>query len=350
MIQKSHIFLSAIVFALAVQFLSRTSYAASFDFSKQSLIVGCRIYKIDGTYMREFTGNLCLFMNDGRYITADAERIAMYAPDKTEVWKVPGHYHHQLNWSYDGKSILALSSKFVQIGGKTMRADVLRRFTLDGKVTGEISSQDIFNKLKITREPSGFTWEKGVKSDVSLEISHFNSFHEIPPQDRKSANPNIVAGNYIANSTESGAVLVDKHLRVPLEKVTFPTSRSQTTHDVQLMGDGRILMLNNDRVRNMQNTGPRSSVEYFDPVARKSTYTFEASPPEMFYTPRCGGVQLLADGLIFISHVSSAFYFLDSKTSKIIRSDVFRDEHSAPNNIPIQQAKVQDLTEFLKKW
>lgn len=338
------------ILVIACSAFPNQSIAAPPNLSKLSLVAGCRIHKIDGTLLKQFVGNMCLFMNDGHYVTADAERIVMYAPDKTEVWRIPGHFHHQMNWSYDGKSILVLSSKFVPIDGKTVRVDVLRRIDLSGKITGEISSDVIFEKLKIKRSRSSFNWEQGLKDKVDLEISHFNSFHEIPPQDRASKNPNIVAGNYIASSTGSGTVLIDNALKVPLEKITYSTSIDQLIHDVQLMKNGQILLLNNDHERDKTKSGRWSSVEFFDPVLRKTTYSFSSSPPEMFYTPSCGGVQQLGDGLILISHISNAFFFLDSKSKKILRSDVLKDEHSVANMISIQEIKAHDLTEFLKKW
>ncbi len=340
---------AAVVLGCIVPTLSLGA-AKKIDLSRLNLIAGCRVHNSNGLAIREFAGNYCLFFTDGRYLSADATRLAMVKSDKTFLWQIPGHYHHQLNWSADKKHVLALTSNFEKSDGLTIRIDVLKKIDLDGKVVAEISSRKIFDDLKITRIKSPFDWDPSSKQKADHEISHFNSFYEIPAGVRHPKMSSVVGGNFIANSTHSAAVIISSNFKTALARVQFPSSILETTHDVQITKDAQVLFLNNEAVYDELNSGPRTTIETMDPFSKKNTYRFQASPPEMFYTPLAGGVQQVGDEYLLISHITNAYFFLERKTGKIVRSNVFRDAKKGHSFRSVQDIRAEDLSEFLSHW
>ncbi len=343
-------FLASMILVFAIVPVRGEGAAGKLDLTRLNLIAGCRVHNPEGLAIREFAGNYCLFFADGRYLSADATRLAMFKSDKTIQWQIPGHYHHQLNWSADKKHILALTSNFEKVDGLTVRVDVLKKIDLDGKVVSEITSRKIFDDLKITRITSPFDWDPSSKQKANHEISHFNSFYEIPPGVRHPKMNSVVAGNFIANSTHSAAVILSSDLKTALARIQFPSSIYETIHDVQVMKNGHVLFLNNEAVYDERTSGPRTTIEIIDPLTKKNSYRFQASPPEMFYTPLAGGVQQVSDDYLLISHITNAYFFLERKTGKIVRSGVFRDAKKGHSFRSVQEIRAEDLTEFLSHW
>lgn len=338
-----------IVFCTFVQTVSRAG-EKKLELSRLNLIAGCRVHSPEGFAIREFAGNHCLFFSDGRYLSADATRLAMFKSDKTLQWQIPGHYHHQLNWSADKKHVLALTSNFEKTDGHTLRIDALKKIDLDGKVVAEITSRKIFADLKITRITSPFDWDPSSKQRAEHEISHFNSFYEIPAGVRHPKMNSVVGGNFIANSLHSGTVIISSDFETALARIQFPSSVNETTHDVQITKNGQVLFLNNEAVYDEKTSGPRTTIEMIDPLSKKNSYRFQASPPEMFYTALAGGVQQVGNDYLLISHITNAYFFLERKTGKIVRSGVLRDAKKGHSVRNVQDIRAEDLTEFLSHW
>lgn len=290
-------------------------------------------------------------MKDGRVLSANEERLAMIRPDHSEAWRIPGHYHHQMNWSSDGRHILALSSKVVEIDKKNVRLDVLMKIDLDGKIIGSIDSRQIFEQLKGTLKLVPLTWSPKLKTPAQFEVTHFNSLYEIPSF-KKGAQPyskDLEPGNYIGGVFEMGAFVLSSDFTKVKSYISFPSSFVNSIHDVQVLEDGGILFFNNFLKPHGEFPGPSSAIE----VMRKGDVVetlFAASPPEAFYSPRTGAVQVLGPDLILFSHYVQGFFFWDTKKKKILRSGLLDDSLFDRGIRSLQQIKSEDLTEFLKAW
>ena len=330
---------------------NETSKTTQADLSNLNIISGCRVHGSDSILIRQFNGAFCLFFEDGRYVSADATRLTLILPNQTQAWTLPGHYHHMLNWSHDRKFILALASRFDKAeNGKTERVDVFQKIDLNGKIVNQTDSRKVFAALKIQILPTPFNWDASAKSAAETEMSHFNSFYEIPPQKRIPKMKAIRAGNFIASSINSGAVILNEDLQVALAKIEFPTSLHQSLHDVKVTADGEILFFNNERVRDGKNQNPRSSVEIIDPLTKKPSFVFMSNPSELFYSWACGGAQEIGNNLILVSHMTNGYYFVERKSGKVARSNILFDRYASANTQPHQQIRAENLSEFLKHW
>lgn len=321
------------------------------EWNRTHYVAYCNIFDIDGKLLLELPGNICYFIPDGHLVSANTFALTLYNPDKSKAWEIPGHFHHQVTLTNDGKFILAISSKILKKDGKNIRYDVLYKVNMQGKIIATTDSVKIYEAMKIEYWVSPFTWDPAYK-DADHELSHVNSFYEVPKQNfpAKSA---FQEGQFVVNSVSTGSFLLDENLNKVVRHIPFTTSLFNVTHDVQPQADGTLLYFNNMVLQKNEKEpyqAPFSNIETYDPKTKKIKVVFQASPPQAFYSKACGGVQQLTDSILLISHMFMGTYIFDMKQKKVLSTTLLDIPNSNGALRAVQNAKLVNLDGFLSHW
>lgn len=294
----------------------------------------CDIYKMNGDLVQRNPGMICQFYDDGSFVTASMENVK-YLSIKNEVkWTIPGEFHHQMNKSPDGERILALTTHYTtDKKGKRLGIDKFLVLKKDGTILHETLSDWIFKGLK------------GEKSYSQDELTHFNSFYEIPAMKVAGLPDYIKPGNYIVNSYNIGVFILSPDLKTILHHQKFATSRGHKVHDVQILPNGNYLFFNNIDARSTDEN-KFSSVQEMNHQG-VVVNEFPANTGANFFSLHMGGVQALDDEHWFITHAVAGNYLYSNKTKKIIRN-IYQTHFQNDRYLPAQQVKVQDLAKFLR--
>lgn len=334
---------------LLTLFFITASQAASTK--KYFLVEGCNVFPQQGPPVLILPGKFCQFYEDGSFISATSSSIRRFDKKQTLLWEKKMHIHHQVNLSVDKRSILTLSSEIKSIAGKLVRVDQLIKMDLNGQILNTVSSDEL---IKIVKRPLSFkTMPKflieELENKTTLELSHFNSFYEIPEIQKGIPVPSYIKqGNFVASSTSLGIFILSPDLKNVLHHLSVSSSIRNNIHDVQVLENGRILVFVNLEAKKMFDT-KNSAIQELDSKTGKVLFTFTATPKSMFYSIYCGGVQKISEDLLFISHINNGV-FVYSRSKKEI---VYHSLHLHQKDgflTSFQQAKLMDLEDFLTHW
>jgi hypothetical protein len=128
--------------------------------------------------------------------------------------------------------------------------------------------------------------------NVDLEVSHFNSFYEIPKLKVKSPLPEVKEGNFIVNGRGDGLFILSPDFKTLLRHIDLPQSLNHQVHDAQILEDGRLLIFNN-LTKESNSLRPISSIQEIDLAKNKIIFEFTGTPKGVFYTKVGGAVQKL---------------------------------------------------------
>jgi hypothetical protein len=339
-----------IILALTIMIHATASFAQiKDDMPKElaglSLINGCSIYTPTGFQQAVLPGNICLFMDDGSFYTATDESIRHISVENAVKWEIKGHFHHQVNFSTNKDKILALSSEIIEHQGLKQRADKFMVISLDGKILHQQTSAPLLEKfgLPALRRPSSPQIQATLK--VDHEMSHFNSFYEIPQIKLKNPPAYLKKGNFVVNSLWLGVFFLSHDLSQVLHHYQNKFSLYHNVHDVQITGDGTLLLFNNvssesKRLKNF------STIQEIDLLNNRPVFEFKAKPEEMFFSQYCGGVQSLnADLLLFSDHMNATYLF--SRKQNMMLYNIPGTHQRGFEHKPTQQVKAQDLQKFM---
>lgn len=332
------------IFILFSFFISQVSLAGEKWIEGYFLVNGCKIYGIGGFQLRTFPGDRCLFFENGDFISSTATHTRYISKDNEVKWVVPGLYHHQTTLSADGKRILALVSKMVIKSGKNIRVDKFQIISIHGVVLFEQTSDELHRQAK---KPD-LDWKPPGANSADIEISHFNSFYEIPELLNKNVPAYLKSGNFVVNGTESGVFFLSPDLKTVLHHMDVKESQANHLHDVQVLSNGNLLFFNNW-------TGGYpiykrfSSIQEMDLNSMKLVLNFTAKPLGMFYSHICGGVQRLTDDMVLFSHVFNGTYVYSQSKDEIVLN-VSGTNIDGDRLVPAQQVKALKLDKFLSHW
>ncbi len=184
---------------------------------------GCSVFSFP-TKPKFYPGELCIFLDDGTFISAGAKGIRRFNRDQSTMWEVSGHYHHQINLTSDKNRILSLVSETTVRGKLRERDDVFIIHDLKtGKVLHRRLAWDVLAEKKI---PS-INWRESIilkEANADLENSHFNSFYEIPQNAQALKAAYLKPGNLILNSMELGIIILSPDLT--FSEIFHPRSKS----------------------------------------------------------------------------------------------------------------------------
>ena len=292
----------------------------------------CHIFNMKGETIKTFPGNYCQFLDDGSYISATGTELSLFTKNREQKWKIKGNFHHQVNFSQSKNEILVLSTLPIKRGKKTLYEDHFLIVDLNGKIIKEIRSSELIKQL-------------GSLKDFSpTQITHFNSFYDIPSQSVDGLPSYVKEGNYIINAMDIGLIFLASDFKTILHHEKFGLHQ---IHDAQVLSNGKLLYFNNVASPSMDN--PFSAIEEFDLLTQRKTVLFESNPKQMFFSPFRGGVQELDKDTILFSHILAGTYIYDLKKKEIILNE-FKTHLFQDTFYPAQQVKARNLKKFLGHW
>lgn len=316
-------------------------------------ISGCRIFTIGGVE-KSFPGDFCVFLDDGRLISASLTSLKMLSPIGEILWEHKGHFHHQANLSQDKQRLLVLTSEVEKKETNITRQDKFWVLDLNGKILHEALAAKLIKEAGL----ENLSW--AIKDDKVLgpgkEISHFNSFYEI-----SDLHPNVKTplymkkGNVVINSVGLGTFVLSPDLQTVIHHQKFPNSFKHSVHDVQVTKNGNFLFFNNIVATKDTHTLQKNDHSYYsainewDPRTGKVVQAFEATPKEFFLSVFCGGIQQIDEDTWLFSHALNGAFVYSKKQKKLLLTTYAG--HLLDSKLsPIQQIKLQDLSSFLKNW
>lgn len=313
-----------------------------------NIIQDCNILNMNGDVVRSLPGKMCLFFEDGKFISANEKRMRLYDKNYTALWTIEGHFHHQLALSNDKKRILAFDSGKIDIKGKNKRTDRILVISMEGKILHEQSSDAL---LKMQKLPY-FDWLNSPwlkqETNTEREISHFNSIYEIPKNANDLPGSPLREGNFIVNGLTHGIFVLSPDLkRIVFHKI-LNTSVEHFIHDVQVTKRGNIIYFNNITAEPTQKN-LYSTIQEYDLLKQGVVFEFKASPEAMFFSRYCGAIQELDDDHILFSDKFNGTYIYSRNEKKMFST--IRGTHFQ-NRLPVynQSTKAQDLSLFLKNF
>lgn len=313
-----------------------TPAQAEADWKKFNLQNGCQIFDAEGESLKMLPGEFCQFYENGDFLTATNSTLKLIDKFNAVKWELPGNYHHQINKSADGKRILALDHHQVKVDKKTVRAEIFKVISMEGKVLLQADSRDLLNQVKT----NPYSKE---------ELTHINSFYEIPKLTTKRLLPDYLKeGNYILNSYRLGIFFLSSDLKKVVHHFLIPPPSAHLVHDAQILENGTMLLFNN-MASEASYENPYSAIEQFDLVENKRVFQFTAQPGQMFFSLFCGGVQQLDDEHILFSHLLTGTYIYSKKSNSIVAS-TYKTHFRERRFFPSQQVKALDLRKFLSHW
>ena len=331
-----------------VMFFIFSRAEASDSFKSLHLVSGCSIYSTTGVRLIAFPGLLCLFREDGSFLSAGFFYLKYFDKNNKLIWQIRRHFHHELKFSEDGKRILTLSSEIIERNKVKYRMDKFIVISLDGKIIFEQTADVLLAKYK--KDWISYPVPLAAKEQfgISFEMSHFNSFSEIPKNDREKTVPYLKRGNYIVNGLSHGVFILSADLKEVLHHLDLQNSHQNLTHDVQVNKRGNLLYFNNTNV-NSKDGDAYSSVDEYDPIENKVVFEF-TSPiiKTLFFSKCCGGVQELDDEHLLFSDSYNGTYIFSKRKKKMVLT--VRETHFSENfsAIFVQDVTALDLKQFFK--
>ncbi len=317
-------------------------------------VIDCQIFDMKGEILRRYPGEFCIFLDDGRFVSAQKSELLLYDQSGKVIWRRALFPHHQMNLSLDGKRILVLGSETRSLSKDKkdlFRSDVYYIVDLSGKILNEYRLFDhaqAFPKerwanAKARRFP--LIWSKATYPGVSWEFSHTNSFYEIPENILGSRHSAFKKGNFIFNDI---SLMITFVLNADLKSVLWqsPILREDWTmlHDVQvLQGTDRLLIYDNGTPNRRY-----SRLLQMNPISEKIYWEYKAKPSTSFYMEKRGGVQLLPNGHTLYNDFNEAPRGIELDKSGNQVWKLVPQQFSGAKG-PFQQIKRYDLSSFLEK-
>ncbi len=342
-----------LIFALVLSTLSILAHSSPVNELLQlqalTLVNGCRLFALTGESVGSFPGTMCIFLPDGSFISGSDTHLRFFSKNDEILWEIPGHFHHQLNLSPDGKRILTLSSV---TSGKE-REDRFLVLDLKGSIVHAQTAQPLLAATKTSRLNLRMPIPMG---SLKIESTHFNSIYEIPKLDGSNLPAYLREGNIIVNSTHLGVFILSPDLQQVLYHSTFANSRRHNVHDVQVTRRGTFLYFNNmvesGQPQFFQVAGPGlpdlwSAVNELDPRTGKLLHTFEAQPRHLFYSYISSNVQEVTEDIWLFTHFINGTYLYSKSRRELILA--VPGTHYTPSGfMPSQQVRAERLIEFLR--
>lgn len=332
-----------------VWLLPYLAHAASY------LHFGCEIYEFQPPpnlqlkLVRKFPGELCLFQKDGSVVMTFRQRVAKFDYQMKEIWSYPTRAHHQVNASLDGEEILVIGSEIVETFDKRVskaRGDLLIVLDQEGKLRRSFS----LNQNKVQFPAKAWTdaelrkypmvWDVQRFHDANWELTHVNTFYQIPENAAAKQNRAFAGGGYIVNDISlMQTFILDKDMKKVLWQRSLPKETWNMTHDTQILPDGRLIYYDNGT-----SSRPFSRLVEYDLVKGRETWSYPPKLTRSFYAKRWGGIQYLNSGdVLFTDITRKPRVVVIDRHGKEKWSWEFADYKY------LQQARLEDLTQFLSK-
>jgi hypothetical protein len=305
------------------------------------LSMDCNVIDWSGQVLRSFAYSYCEYLNDGRLIAANDDKIMAFDKDMRPLWEKTLPVHHRLNKTRDGRHIVFLSSETQPFQGEPLRFDVVYKMDLDGNI---VNSWRVFTNIDELKRRVGLRhitpWRDvwtDFKSAAKGEISHANSVYEI------GDNPYFKPGDFIVNlHGPLNRIIVLSH---DLSQIDWLSKQHYHVHDVQVTDQGNILLYRNFQ----EDQSEVSTLEEIDPRTEQPAWIYKAPAAHGFFSKIKGSVQRLrGDFYLFADLTTHPSAVLIDKHGQRLWS--FESPFKNRKNIPIKMERVQllNLRGFLK--
>ncbi len=322
-------------------FLLTTLAGAAAPWKYPHLIADCRILTTEGVLLRKFPGVLCAYLPNGDFFSASPGGLRAFDKEKKLKWEIPGYFHHSLEFNHDRTRLLALSSNIYEENGVRYREDVAMVVSLAGEVLHRVGTRELLKAGGGELHDTIMVPHIQKQTGAVKEISHFNSFHEIPTS-LKRPHPVWGMARYVVNGAGHGTYLVDEQLKqVALRFVADPQYHG--VHDAQITSEGHLLIFNN-QVR--EGTQLYSAVQEYDLRTKRLRREVTGEPRGLFFSRYAGGVQRLDEDRWLFSDNLHGVYVWSHRQKKllVIRRELHRLDG---RDIAVQHVRNVDVSEFL---
>jgi hypothetical protein len=277
----------------------------------------------------------------------------MYDRFLKEKWSIPYRAHHQVNFTKN--SILLLAYDFVTINNIQFRTDTLLVLNYSGKITKQFRITDHLETI-LQASPADILQQKFKvwptegedPSGIANEITHINSFYQIPMNKYASTFAPFQPGNYIINELINKKIYV---LSSDLKRILWQLDTQSVigdggnVHDVQVLENGSLLFYSN----RSENPNKYSTIDSYDPIHKKLTHLFIHQPPQLFFSKSKGGVQVLKNGNILFSDITSGLKVYESSADSQQKVLWEMDVSGLENVVTLNRVRRYNLTDFLTK-
>ena len=259
------------------------------------ILARCSIFDSNKKLIRIYPGYMCDFLPDGRFVSFRHNHLIFYSSNNKRIWKIDGYFHHQLKFSEDRKSIMAIKADVEGPKDQQVRYDDLLLIGLDGKVKKRFSffehRDEILELAKasaIGPIPRQIFVTDSALPEVHWEFAHTNSFYEIPKNALEGKSSALKHGNYVINLVGERLILiVDHDLNEIVGSFPYANDYDGNQHDAQILPNGHLLIFNNGSYSQQR---MYTSFDEIDLGSRKVVWQYKANPERTFHFDVGGGL------------------------------------------------------------
>jgi len=191
-------------------------------------------------------GGLCLPLSDGGWLASDWEDPALRRYDKMGlvVWKIAGHFHHQMKLDADQELLLlnsevekgirydTIEKRSLQSGKLLKSFSILKNWEAYQALPGPFAS--FLSKLPVS--------QKLESKEAPLEFTHVNSIYIVPKNVRKLFSGAV----YVINDTNRGICFgIDEDFKKIVWSMGTRYDENRGSHDCKILENGSILYIDN---------------------------------------------------------------------------------------------------------
>jgi hypothetical protein len=225
--------------------------------------------------------------------------------DSKLLWARLNGAHHDLEVQSDG-SILTLTREWRRVDFVNPEHPVLEDLVVlldaKGRELRRVSLLEAFE-----RSPFRALWRERAPRDG--DILHANSVFRLDGR-LAERDPAFRAGNVLISSRTTNLIAI-----LDLDAATIVWARAGSfrgQHDPKLVGRSRMLLFDN------LGLGERSRVIEMDPIAGRSSWVFEGSAAEPFFSRTCGSAERLPNGNLLIVESDNGRAFELTRDKRVV--------------------------------
>ena len=287
-----------------------------FNLDEESLI------DMEGNLVHSWPGKgRVKILEDGNILATNWENSAIgkYTWGNVKVWEREDILmHHDIALTYDN-TILVPTKEVIEYKGRKVEFDVIVELDQNGNTISEWSSWDNFDDLKRFHEPS--VLDRGDSQEVErneartkmwggeYDYYHLNSIQVLPDNKLGIKDKRFKKGNWLIHLNNREVTLI---LDKVSKKVTWSLDVPGGAHMPRMLENGNILIFENGRQRKY------SKVVELDPLTKEAVWSYQADPPESFYSHAWGSAQRLPNGNTLISEAASGRAFEITKKGETV--------------------------------
>lgn len=265
----------------------------------------CKLVEFDGQ------GGLIMLVEDLKLLALGF--------DSTVRWQRKGRFHHDVDVLPDG-TVFALSAKEVP----SPRGLAVHRTVLDNSVLSfdaggaDLEAWSIAPMVADVPElrEKGLrhlrrTAERVIKHDDPRDFLHLNSLQVVRQPVQYEGGLRFEPGDLLFSSRylDSIGVIDVKERRI---KWHWGADQLEWPHHASLLSDGHILLFDNGVSRGF------SRVLIISPDTGDVVWSYQAEPPQEFFSSSRGGAQLLDNGNVLITDSDQGRVFEVTRDSKVV--------------------------------